>query len=90
MPCVAIQPTSDRTTPAIIAAIDSPIHTRSGLAFPPVTAFPQLDATKVVERQYAFIRQLVDLNHEYARSLAEFVLEELTSPRHGLDEPRLP
>jgi hypothetical protein len=39
--------------------------------FAPVTAFPQLDATKVVERQYAFIRQLVDLNHEYARSLAE-------------------
>ena len=39
--------------------------------FAPVTAFPQLDATKVVERQYGFIRQLVDLNHDYARSLAE-------------------
>jgi F0F1-type ATP synthase membrane subunit b/b' len=40
-------------------------------AFPTVNAFPQFDATEAVERQFAFIRRVVDLNHQYARSLAE-------------------
>jgi hypothetical protein len=39
--------------------------------FPTVNAFPQFDATEAVERQFAFIRRVVDLNHQYARSLAE-------------------
>jgi F0F1-type ATP synthase membrane subunit b/b' len=39
--------------------------------FPTVNAFPQFDATEAVERQFAFIKRVVDLNHEYARSLAE-------------------
>src|SRR3954452_18182455 len=40
-------------------------------AFPTVAAFPQLDATEAVERQFAFIKQVVDLNHDYAFKLAE-------------------
>jgi hypothetical protein len=40
-------------------------------AFPTFSAFPQFDATEAVERQFAFIRRVVDLNHQYARSLAE-------------------
>jgi hypothetical protein len=40
-------------------------------AFAPINVFPQLDATEAVDRQYAFLKQVVDLNHEYARSLAE-------------------
>jgi hypothetical protein len=40
-------------------------------AFPTFNAFPQFDATEAVERQYAFIKQVVDLNQQYARSLAE-------------------
>jgi hypothetical protein len=42
-------------------------------AFSPISAFPQIDATEAVDRQYAFLKQIVDLNHEYARSLAESV-----------------
>jgi hypothetical protein len=40
-------------------------------ALPSVPAVPQLDATEAVERQFAFIKQVVDLNHDYARKLAE-------------------
>jgi hypothetical protein len=38
---------------------------------PSVGTFPQLDVTDAVERQFAFIKQVVDLNHQYARQLAE-------------------
>jgi hypothetical protein len=38
---------------------------------PTVGSVPQLDVTDAVERQYAFIKQIVDLNHQYARQLAE-------------------
>jgi len=38
---------------------------------PTVGGLPQLDVTGAVERQYAFIQQIVDLNHQYARQLAE-------------------
>jgi len=47
------------------------ILTEQFRALAPVNVFPQLDATEVVERQFTFIRQLVDLNHQYARSFAE-------------------
>jgi len=40
-------------------------------ALPTVPAVPQLDVTEAVERQFAFIQQVVDLNHDYARKLAE-------------------
>lgn len=40
---------------------------------PTVPAFPQVDATQAIERQFAFIQQVVDLNHDYARKLAEVV-----------------
>jgi hypothetical protein len=40
-------------------------------ALPTVPAVPQLDATEAVERQFAFIKQVVDLNHDYALKLAE-------------------
>jgi hypothetical protein len=40
-------------------------------AFPTLNTFPQFDATNGVERQFAVIKRVVDLNHEYARSLAE-------------------
>lgn len=40
-------------------------------AFFPSYVVPEFDATEAVDRQYAFLRQLVDLNHEYARSVAE-------------------
>src|SRR4051794_35469199 len=40
-------------------------------AFPTLTTFPQFDATNGVERQFAVLKRVVDLNHEYARSLAE-------------------
>jgi hypothetical protein len=40
-------------------------------ALPTVAAVPQLDATELVERQFAFIKQVVDLNHDYAIKLAE-------------------
>src|SRR3954469_6341440 len=40
-------------------------------AFPTFNVLPQFDATKAVERQFAFLKRVVDLNHEYARSLAE-------------------
>ena len=34
-------------------------------------AVPQVDFTDAVDRQFAFIRRVVELNHQYARSLAE-------------------
>src|SRR3954451_4957023 len=40
-------------------------------AFPSVGNLPQFDATEAVERQFAFITQVVELNHQYARQLAE-------------------
>jgi hypothetical protein len=40
-------------------------------AYPTVGNFPQVDVTEAVERQFSFIQQIVDLNHEYARQLAE-------------------
>src|SRR4051795_7868752 len=40
-------------------------------AFPSVGNLPQLDATEAVERQFAFITQVVELNPQYARQLAE-------------------
>ena len=40
-------------------------------AFPSVGNLPHVDATEAVERQFAFIQQIVDLNHQYARQLAE-------------------
>jgi Ran GTPase-activating protein (RanGAP) involved in mRNA processing and transport len=40
-------------------------------ALPVVGTLPQVDATGAVERQFAFIQQIVDLNHRYARQLAE-------------------
>src|SRR3954469_21549718 len=40
-------------------------------AFPSVGNLPQFDATEAVERQFAFIQQIVELNHQYARQLAE-------------------
>ena len=46
-------------------------------AFPVVGNLPQVDATGAVERQFAFIQQIVDLNHRYARQLAE-VADTLT------------
>jgi hypothetical protein len=54
-------------------------------AFPTFNVLPQFDATKAVERQFAFIKRVVDLNHEYARSLAE-VANTLTGvTRHQID-----
>ena len=44
---------------------------------PTVPDFPKVDLTEAVERQFAFIQQVVDLNHQYARQLAE-VAETLT------------
>jgi len=38
---------------------------------PTVAEFPKVDLTEAVERQFAFIQQIVDLNHQYARQLAE-------------------
>jgi hypothetical protein len=40
-------------------------------SFPTVGNLPQVDVTEAVERQFAFIQQVVDLNHQYARQLAE-------------------
>ena len=40
-------------------------------ATPTAPAFPKVDATAVVERQFAFIKQVVDVNYDYARNLAE-------------------
>jgi hypothetical protein len=45
--------------------------------FPTVGNVPQVDVTAAVERQFAFIKQVVDLNHQYARQLAE-VADTLT------------
>jgi hypothetical protein len=39
--------------------------------FPAFGTFPQVDVTELVERQYAFIRQVVEVNHQYALKLAE-------------------
>ena len=38
---------------------------------PSAAVFPKLDATAAVERQFAFIKQVVDVNYDYARNLAE-------------------
>jgi hypothetical protein len=46
-------------------------------ALPTVGAFPQVDVTGAVERQFAFIKRIVELNHQYARQLAE-VADTLT------------
>jgi hypothetical protein len=40
-------------------------------SFPAVGQLPKIDITDVVERQFALIQQVVDLNHRYARQLAE-------------------
>jgi len=40
-------------------------------AFPTLNVLPQFDATAAVEQQFAVLKRVVDLNHEYARSLAE-------------------
>ena len=40
-------------------------------SFPTVGNLPQVDVTEAVERQFAFIQRIVDLNHDYARQLAE-------------------
>jgi hypothetical protein len=40
-------------------------------AFPAIGNLPQVDVTEAVERQFAFVQQIVDLNHQYARQLAE-------------------
>jgi hypothetical protein len=54
-------------------------------ALPTVAAVPQLDATEVVERQFAFIKQVVDLNYDYAIKLAE-VANTLTGvTRHQIE-----
>jgi hypothetical protein len=46
-------------------------------ALPTAGTLPQVDVTGAVERQFAFIKQIVDLNHQYARQLAE-VADTLT------------
>jgi gas vesicle protein len=40
-------------------------------AVPSFGALPQVDGTQVVERQFAFIKQVVDLNRQYALNLAQ-------------------
>jgi gas vesicle protein len=40
-------------------------------AVPSFGNLPHVDATEAVERQFAFIQQIVELNHQYARQLAE-------------------
>jgi hypothetical protein len=40
-------------------------------SFPTLGDLPHIDVTEAVERQFAFIQQVVDLNHRYARQLAE-------------------
>jgi hypothetical protein len=40
-------------------------------SFPTAGSLPRVDVTEAVERQFAFIQQIVDLNHQYARQLAE-------------------
>jgi hypothetical protein len=39
--------------------------------FPTIGSLPQIDVAEAVERQFALIQQVVDLNHRYARQLAE-------------------
>jgi hypothetical protein len=46
-------------------------------AMPTAGNLPQVDVIGAVERQFAFIQQIVDLNHRYARQLAE-VADTLT------------
>jgi hypothetical protein len=55
---------------------------------PTVGSFPQLDATEAVERQFAFIKQLVDLNHDYARTLAEVANTVAGVTRHQIESAR--
>jgi hypothetical protein len=40
-------------------------------AIPGAGTLPTIDVTEAVERQFAFIQQVIDLNHQYARQLAE-------------------
>jgi hypothetical protein len=40
-------------------------------SFPTVGTLPTIDLTEAVERQFALIQQVVDVNHQYARQLAE-------------------
>jgi hypothetical protein len=40
-------------------------------SFPTIGNLPQVDVAEAVERQFAFIQRIVDLNHDYARQLAE-------------------
>jgi hypothetical protein len=40
-------------------------------SFPTFGNLPKVDVTEAVERQFAFIQRIVDLNHSYARQLAE-------------------
>ena len=61
---------------ALTTTLDSWKHGLSSVtdqfrAFPTVGNLPQVDVTEAVERQFTFIQQIVDLNHEYARQLAE-------------------
>src|SRR3954449_2182862 len=56
-------------------------------AFPSVGNLPQLDATEAVERQFAFITQVVELNHQYARQLAPVPLHPRGPPTHPPSPP---
>ena len=40
-------------------------------SLPTIGNLPKVDLAEAVERQFAFIQRLVDLNHSYARQLAE-------------------
>ena len=68
--------TTRRTESVLTGAMDS---WKNGLnamttplqALPTTPAFPQVDLVDAVERQFAFIKQVVDVNYEYARQLAE-------------------
>jgi tRNA uridine 5-carbamoylmethylation protein Kti12 len=47
-------------------AVTAPLQT-----FPTSTRFPEFDAAEAVERQFTFIKKVVDVNYGYARELAE-------------------
>lgn len=40
-------------------------------AVPSFGALPQVDGTQVVARQFAFVKQVVELNHQYALNVAQ-------------------
>jgi hypothetical protein len=68
--------TARRVENAFTTTLDTWKNTLSSVtdqfrALPTVTAVPRLDATEAVERQFAFVKQVVDLNHDYALKLAE-------------------